>query len=421
MKRYVRVMGMVLGLLLVTSWVGAQSTPNGPLTPPVGIPAGPGVAPGASDRLWALVTRQVHLEGSNALRGLGDPELAAILKKQWELLGMDGSAVELPAHFGLPGPGLPPGLPSVSIAAEPVGFDITVTLDRAARLLPEYGATDDAPDPAAVKKEAAAQEEILKKAIERANTKVKEIYDQRRGEAENLLKEKQESEQLAQRRYDTARVKLGAAENLAAKLDLSPQNVPAEIKSLEEQKRSWSLELTGKQARQKAIAEVVADLRARAQANLQDDPMTKELEKIVGLREKQLSLLQGQLKLGLVGATDVGAAEIALSEAKIQLLQRREALARALGADSLGKLNAELLTLSIDTAEMAARLKAVSERLEPLRQLAPQVDSYERIKSNELPRAEMQLEKARAESEAQEKQFSRLKQPTITLVAPEQP
>jgi hypothetical protein len=210
-------------------------------------------------------------------------------------------------------------------------------------------------------------------------------------------------------------------QNDAAALDISVDNVPAEIKSLEEQKRTSSLELTGKQARQEAIAKVVADLRDRAQVSLQDDPMTKELEKIVGLREKVLSHAQELVKLGTAPGSDAQAAEIALSEAKIQLLQRREALARALGADTLGKLNAELLNLSIDTAEMAARQRAVAGRLDPLRKLAPKVEYYERIKSNDLTKAESRFEQAQGEYEAQEKEFSRLKQPTITLIAPELP
>jgi DNA repair exonuclease SbcCD ATPase subunit len=98
-------------------------------------------------------------------------------------------------------------------------------------------------------------------------------------------------------------------------------------------------------------------------------------------------------------------------------------VAHASGADTLGKLNADLLTLSIDTAELAARVEAVDKRLSALRELAPRVHEVERLQRDELPEARRKLHQAEADVAEQEQLFSHLPQkpPTITLLGPEQP
>ena len=135
---------------------------------------------------------------------------------------------------------------------------------------------------------------------------------------------------------------------------------------LDAQLESNAIDIAGKTARQKALADAIARLSDQMQAKLDADPIARQLQMVVDARQAQLDQDQSNFKAGAASPADISQAGVTLAEAKAALLERKEAAAKAAGADSLDQWNRDLLSLSVDLAELSARSDAIKSRITTL-------------------------------------------------------
>jgi predicted nucleic acid-binding Zn-ribbon protein len=112
-----------------------------------------------------------------------------------------------------------------------------------------------------------------------------------------------------------------------------------------------------------AIESTLKRLADEGQQSVKTDPIATEMQKLVDVLEKKLAEETERYKAGLSpnGHTDVLAADAALSEAKIRLLERQEAVAHSVGGDKVNELRGQVITLQADLAESQGRLKITSQ------------------------------------------------------------
>lgn len=138
-----------------------------------------------------------------------------------------------------------------------------------------------------------------------------------------------------------------------------------EMKSLELQRQALEMDLAAKSARARAIEEQIAKASKASTRAAASDAVIEELARSIKIREKARELVRTQYERGLASQTDVVKAEEALIEARTRVAEREQAQARSSSADLLARLGEELAIVSIDQAELLARLKVVTQYLPP--------------------------------------------------------
>jgi hypothetical protein len=119
-------------------------------------------------------------------------------------------------------------------------------------------------------------------------------------------------------------------------------------------------------------------IRVRAEDKARDDDILKELVRLQKLREEQVAAFQKGLgaQLAKMGENhrelaalklqleDQGMeSQAKLAEARIQVAQRRDAIAREVGGAALEKLNAEMIMLEVDIAELHGLREHTAQKL----------------------------------------------------------
>lgn len=158
--------------------------------------------------------------------------------------------------------------------------------------------------------------------------------------------------------------------------DASIDGVHAMARDLDSQLEMTTVDIAGKTARQKALAVAISKLSDEMDAKVAADPITHELLDVVTIKERELFRAKQGHSQGAVSDGDLDHAADECAQAKAALLERREAAAKAAGADSLDQWNRDLLSVSVDLAEQNARGNIIKSRVESLRDLLTNIANY---------------------------------------------
>ena len=142
----------------------------------------------------------------------------------------------------------------------------------------------------------------------------------------------------------------------------STADIRALAKSLDEQNQNLNLDVAALTAQGSVLNDTVDKMNAEAAKKAADDPVAKELETIVTVKQKKLEMLQGAYKTGQVSSSEMADAEAAAAEARVQLLERRESVAHAAGGDALADFQKQLVTVQVSLAQDKARLDAIDKQ-----------------------------------------------------------
>lgn len=158
------------------------------------------------------------------------------------------------------------------------------------------------------------------------------------------------------------------------------------VKQLRDKLPSETLDqdLYGKRARLDAIKKQIALLRDSGQTQVKEDPIVKELEHIVQLREEQFKQTQAAVGQKVATDSDVREAELKVLEAKVQLAQRREAVVNASVGELLPRLNNEQAMISVDIAEIDAKKHYIQDQIDKLNASAEQLHARQTELENKL-------------------------------------
>lgn len=229
----------------------------------------------------------------------------------------------------------------------------------------------------------------------------------------------------AEHEYRTLQARRLKLTEQAGRSDLRHEHVVAEIQDLERQKQQLEMELAGKAARRKAIEEQIAKA-ASVSGRDKDKDLVDALLRLQRLKAKTRVT---QARTDLEWAERLAAArqaserdvlksrrELALAELEVEVAELSGDAPRLPGPQ-MAKLTDSLAEISIDTAEMAALLKHLTQRLARIRarNLLGLADEYEREVSLRLPLAQQAFERASQRLE----ELNRLRQlpgPTVTII-----
>ena len=157
----------------------------------------------------------------------------------------------------------------------------------------------------------------------------------------------------------------------------SSDAIREDLAHLEEQRQELQLDMEAKAARMAALSENIAKLSAQVEQKVKDDAVAAELNKIVDARDKQVQRIQSQVKSGLATDAELSDAIAKLAEARARVLERHAEAAERAGADTVSDWNRELMSLSVDAAEIRARLESLSARLQKMQGVTDQLDELD--------------------------------------------
>jgi hypothetical protein len=201
-------------------------------------------------------------------------------------------------------------------------------------------------------------------------TKAAELQKQN----QNLAQRKEELEKRLQMQEDDIQ-DISAAMKLA---DVTPQSLRELAQTLEAEYEAAGIDVEGKTARQMALTDAIAKLSKQVESKLADDPIGQQLQQVVDTRQQAVDQEQSQYKAGIGTLTDLNRDVAALAEAKATVLERKEAVSQIAGMDTIHKWNDDLLSLSVDLAELQARKEALEKRIDMFKQGMHQIAMAER-------------------------------------------
>jgi chromosome segregation ATPase len=208
------------------------------------------------------------------------------------------------------------------------------------------------------------------------------LRDQRRMEAEiRLVRVREEVEALQQeleRSREVAQKQQAELRAVTGRVDLSAASLQSALSKLEDERQRLELELAGMEARLEAVQEQFKSTMVKAKDELAADPVLAEMEKAVAARERLLDVVRKRVEQGMAPQQELAKAEAELSDAKIQLLDRKSASASR-GGDALAPLTREMQNLAIDIRDRKARLAQVDRQRKPLSNVAQEFQALETL------------------------------------------
>lgn len=168
-------------------------------------------------------------------------------------------------------------------------------------------------------------------------------------------------------------------------------------------------------ARREAIEEQIARVRHETDRKIEEDTVTREMQKLLELSQQHLDTLTKQVDAGRLPEVDLAKARENVTRAKIELARRREELAGSAGGSQLNQFNNELSQMAIETAAKRAELEFLRRQLAETEVEFARASTFDpqaaqiRIAKQALEVAEAQVSRLRA-------QLAGLQPPTVTVI-----
>jgi chromosome segregation ATPase len=187
---------------------------------------------------------------------------------------------------------------------------------------------------------------------------------------------KEAQQQVVRRQLEEVQKQLAQAAPQPTHTDAEAVNLGGQKNELTRRAQALELDLVGIDARCKALQEQIGAARKEGNKQLAQDPVTQELQRLLGARENSLRLLKQYAVAGRTLPADVGHAEESVAEARIDLARRREELSKQAGGGQSEEFTGESRHLAISKAEKEAQQEVVRRQLKEvqkqLAQAAPQ-------------------------------------------------
>jgi hypothetical protein len=175
-------------------------------------------------------------------------------------------------------------------------------------------------------------------------------------------------------------------------------------------------ELAGLQAQREAVIEQIVKAKDKLDVVQKDQQLVlDELARVVKLQEDELARARQLATKGMLAASEVSKTEVAVAQARADLLNHRRLLVQEAGGDQLGRLNERLVDTQIAMTTAEARLKETERILLGLEKSAyspvnPLVLNYQR--------AQRALQNALAEQEAAAADLAKVRMARETVPEP---
>jgi len=160
---------------------------------------------------------------------------------------------------------------------------------------------------------------------------------------------------------------------------LDRDKILADIYRLHQEVQTAKRNQTSNQVIIDATTMRIAETQANIKAQLENDSITGELQKIVELIGRILAEAEIQAEAGKISSSQVNEIKEKQARAKIEIAKRRESLSQSIGGNLIESLNKELADRSIQAAQDEASLTSLEQQLVEAESLLAKADDYERL------------------------------------------
>ena len=221
---------------------------------------------------------------------------------------------------------------------------------------------------------AAEAADIFEKLAEQLRKTVQKDFLAKKDKVQQRLQEAEDRKQNARIELFGLKEQQRNLRESAGHINLEKGDILARIGQLQDNAQETRMEFEIIDARRKAIDEQIYRLNEKIDMALANDTTLDELGKILQYRHEYIEKLSEQKRL----LTEKSAEEELdiplerqmlkerqkLAEIRIGLAERQEHLREMAGGGMLGELNNQMTNIAIESAELHARLKFVTEELE---------------------------------------------------------
>jgi len=197
--------------------------------------------------------------------------------------------------------------------------------------------------------------------------------------------------------------------------DLNRNRILSDISHLRESIQNSRMDEASALATFEATTKRIAEIEAKTKEQLENDPVTKELQRILKLQLQHLENIQKLIEQGRASSTELADAEEKLARARIELAKRQEQISKTAGSDRLDRLNAELANLSVGRAQYEAYFSNWRRQLDEAEQLLAKADTYELL-SLKADIAKQNLEESLVWRDRMERKNRLLQPPTLSVI-----
>jgi chromosome segregation ATPase len=246
---------------------------------------------------------------------------------------------------------------------------------------------------------AALRQQLVRNARGTLDEQLRLVLEERtRAEAE-LQKSRQQLDQIREK----VRAATGRAE-------ASAERIRDDLARLEDARQEIQLDLETSGARVAALSENIAKMTKQIEQRVQNDEVAAELQKIVQAREQKAERLKKMAETGIGTQEEYQDALAEAAEARARLLERRQQVADHAGGDTVNAWNREMMKLSVDSAELQARLKALEQRVQSFHTIVNELDDLEAL-AESRKYAEHTLHETREQLRALERKLTSIRPP----------
>jgi len=162
------------------------------------------------------------------------------------------------------------------------------------------------------------------------------------------------------------------------------------------------------------IAETLANIKAQ----LENDSITVELQKIVELIGRILAEAEIQAEMGKISSSQVDEIKEKQARARIEIAKRRESLSKSIGGNLIESLNKELADRWIQATQDEASLTSLERQLVEAESLLAKADDYELL-SLEANVAKQTLQESILWRDRTSRQIRFLQPPVVSILGGE--
>ncbi len=202
---------------------------------------------------------------------------------------------------------------------------------------------------------------------------------------------------------------------LAGSRNLSNQDILADMQSLREKIRSTEQRMATDEAMAESIVQRIVQTKQQIDKQLAGDTVTEQLNGIMKSTAILLQSAEKQFQAGVVSAADLSDVREKLARARIELIERQEAVTNAAGGSRLESYESKLADMAMEKNLSLAQLDDVKKQLDESQDLLADADTYELLMLK-LEIAKQNFQESLLARDRTDRDTRMLQEPKITVI-----
>ena len=257
-----------------------------------------------------------------------------------------------------------------------------------------------------------AAEEFMDALITNLRNALANAFGEHAGRLKGQL---QLAEEEAARAEGDLRQKQDQLREISGSYVLDRDSILGEINNLRSEIQQIEMKRASDQVTVDTTAKRIAELQAAMQVEMQKDPITNELERLLEIQVENFHNVEKLSASGRTSATELADAQEKMARSRIELAQRREQLSKSKGGNQIESLNSTLTDLSMGIAQYRAQLSGYQQQLAQAEELLDKADDYELL-SLKADIAKQNLQETILWRDRMTRQIRLIQPPTVSVI-----